>query len=70
MLFFRFCPCLEYLDVGRLLIIDLQFLSKFIIDFEIGCWDDLEDGVAIVLEIEEVFICLVLGSSISESFSC
>lgn len=69
LLFLWFCPRLEDADIGRLLTTDLQLLSELVVDFEIGGGDDLEDGVAVVLEIEQIFVGLVFGSSICEALS-
>jgi hypothetical protein len=64
---FGFGPRLEDADVGSLLVADLELLSQLVVDLKIGSWNDLEDGVAVILEIEQVLVGLVLGRGVCKA---
>ena len=68
--FFGLGPSLEDADVGSLLVADLKLLSQLIVDLKVGGWDDLEDGVAVVLEVEQVLVGFILGCGVCETFGC
>ena len=68
--FFGFCACLENGNVvGLLFALILYFgLVQFIIDFEVASGQDLEDGITIVLKVQDIVKSLILGFDIGESF--
>ena len=63
-------PGFEDFNIGGLFVVVLLYFAEFVIDFEVASRDDLENGVAVVFEIEDVFECLVLGLGVCESFCC
>lgn len=60
----------EDADVGALLELALvldEGLLEFVGEFEVAGGEDLEDGVAVVLEVEDVVVGLVLGLDVGEA---
>ena len=62
-----FGPGLKNLYIGGLLTIIFEYLSQLVIDFEVACGDDLEDGVTIVFEIENVIDSLVFSLGVGKT---
>ena len=66
---FRFSTCLEdaYVgSVGHSLVLDKRLL-QFVVEFEVAGGEDLEDGVAVVLEVEQVVVGFILSLDICEA---
>lgn len=59
---------LKDFHVGVVFGVDLAQSPKLVIEFEVGGGYDLEDGVAIVFEVEFVFVGLVDGHGVGKSF--
>lgn len=67
--FLRLSSVFEDTNVGGFFlsfILD-ECLLELVVEFKIAGWEDLEDGVAIVLEVEEIVVGLILGLDVSEA---
>ena len=62
-----FGPSLKNLYIGGLLAIIFEYLPQLVIDFEVACRDNLEDGVTIVFEIENVIYSLVFSLGVGKT---
>lgn len=65
------CSRLQDSDVRgvRLALVLDQCLLQFVIEFEVASWQYLEDGVAVVLEEEQIVVGFVLGLDVCEALS-
>ena len=62
-------PGFQDLYIGGLLVVVLENLPELVVDFEVASWNNLENGISIVLEVKNVPICLIHGLTIRKTLS-